>query len=281
MPDHQPPDRWIELTGVVNMRDLGGLPTRDGGRTAYGRVIRSDNLQDLSPADVIELVDRRGVTDILDLRTEAEVEAEGAGPLWRVGSLRHHHHSLIERLAAPAAGIGAVPAGPGAPPGSAWNSVAERPVVREGVGLGRDAAFWAEHYRGYLERRADSVAAALRVIAASPGATIVHCAAGKDRTGTVVALLLDAVGVEHEAIIEDYVSTAGRLQRIIGRLMSTETYAPALRLQVIEDQLPRPESMATILEGVRADHGGGANWLRAHGWTDDEVQGLRARLLES
>ena len=108
-----------------------------------------------------------------------------------------------------------------------------------------------------------------------------HCAAGKDRTGTVVALLLDAVGVEHEAIIEDYVSTAGRLERIIGRLMSTQTYAPALRLQVIEDQLPRPESMTTILEGVRADHGSGANWLRAHGWTDDEVQGLRARLLES
>ena len=41
-------DRWIELDGLVNMRDLGGLPTGDGGHTASGRLIRSDNLQDLS-----------------------------------------------------------------------------------------------------------------------------------------------------------------------------------------------------------------------------------------
>ena len=45
-------ERWIELDGLVNMRDLGGLPTRDGGRTASGRLIRSDNLQDLTDADV-------------------------------------------------------------------------------------------------------------------------------------------------------------------------------------------------------------------------------------
>ena len=62
-------DRWIELDGLVNMRDLGGLPTRDGGRTASGRLIRSDNLQDLTDADVARLVDELGVSDIIDLRT--------------------------------------------------------------------------------------------------------------------------------------------------------------------------------------------------------------------
>lgn len=50
--------RWIDLEGVVNMRDVGGLPTRDGGRTAYGRLIRSDNLQDLTDASVTRLVGR-------------------------------------------------------------------------------------------------------------------------------------------------------------------------------------------------------------------------------
>jgi protein-tyrosine phosphatase len=56
-------DRWIELDGLVNMRDLGGLPTRDGGSTTPGRLIRSDNLQDLSEADVSRLVDELGVSD--------------------------------------------------------------------------------------------------------------------------------------------------------------------------------------------------------------------------
>jgi protein-tyrosine phosphatase len=88
-------DRWIELDGLVNMRDLGGLPTRDGGRTASGRLIRSDNLQDLTDADVTHLVHAVGVSDIIDLRTEVEVHLEGPGPLRRVESLTHHHHSLI------------------------------------------------------------------------------------------------------------------------------------------------------------------------------------------
>ena len=77
-------DRWIELDGLVNMRDLGGLPTRDGGRTASGRLIRSDNLQDLTDADVARLVDELGVSDIIDLRAEVEVHLEGPGPLRRV-----------------------------------------------------------------------------------------------------------------------------------------------------------------------------------------------------
>src|SRR5699024_8239490 len=60
--------RWIELDGVVNMRDLGGLPTRSGGHTLDGRLVRSDNLQDLTPHDVRRLVSEVGVTDIIDLR---------------------------------------------------------------------------------------------------------------------------------------------------------------------------------------------------------------------
>ena len=61
--------RWIDLEGVVNMRDVGGLPTRDGGRTAYGRLIRSDNLQDLTDASVTRLVGDLGVTAGQSLKT--------------------------------------------------------------------------------------------------------------------------------------------------------------------------------------------------------------------
>src|SRR5215468_1154546 len=70
---------WIELDGAVNVRDLGGLPTEDGGKTADGRLLRGDNLQELSPADVATLVDEIGVTTEVDLRSESELAAEGRG----------------------------------------------------------------------------------------------------------------------------------------------------------------------------------------------------------
>ena len=64
---------WIELDGVDNMRDVGGLPTSGGGTVVSGRLIRSDNLQELPPASVRHLVDDLGVTDVVDLRTVVEV----------------------------------------------------------------------------------------------------------------------------------------------------------------------------------------------------------------
>ena len=85
---------WIELDGVVNMRDVGGLPTTDGGQVATGRLLRSDNLQDLTEADIDDLVERVGVTDIVDLRSNVELQLEGPGPL-RARNLTHHHHSLF------------------------------------------------------------------------------------------------------------------------------------------------------------------------------------------
>ena len=227
-------DRWIELDGLVNMRDLGGLPTRDGGRTASGRLIRSDNLQDLTDADVTHLVNAVGVSDIIDLRTEVEVHLEGPGPLRRVESLTHHHHSLIaargeEDLDALAAKALAVP----------WSPDGTR----------RDASFWAEHYLGYLAGRPDSVAAALRVIADAPGAAVVHCAAGKDRTGTVVAMALDVAGVPHDEIVADYVLTAERIEAIIGRLMSRPAYGHAH-----QSQAAPPTQNCPLARGHR--HGG-------------------------
>ena len=224
-------DRWIELDGLVNMRDLGGLPTRDGGRTASGRLIRSDNLQDLTDADVTHLVHAVGVSDIIDLRTEVEVHLEGPGPLRRVESLTHHHHSLIaakgeEDLDALAAKALAVP----------WSPDGTR----------RDASFWAEHYLGYLAARPDSVAAALRVIGDAPGAAVVHCAAGKDRTGTVVAMALDVAGVPHEEIVADYVLTAERIEAIIGRLMSRPAYGHALSCLLYTSPSPRDRTRSRM-----------------------------------
>ena len=74
-------DRWIHLEGTANTRDLGGLPTTDGGRTLPNRILRSDNLQTLSDADVERLVGEIGLREVIDLRTSAEVLLEGRGPL--------------------------------------------------------------------------------------------------------------------------------------------------------------------------------------------------------
>jgi protein tyrosine/serine phosphatase len=258
-------ERWIDLDGLVNMRDLGGLPTRDGGRTASGRLIRSDNLQDLTDADVTRLVEELGVTDVVDLRTDTEVHVEGPGPLHRVEALTHHHHSLIEEKQ----------------PGETVQEVGERALAApERDERPRDARFWAEHYLGYLSRRPDSVAAALRVVADAEGATVVHCAAGKDRTGTVVAMALDVAGVPREEIVADYVLTGERIHDIIGRLMPRESYGAALATQDLEDQRPRAESIEAILDAVHEGWGGAEGWLRDRGWSAEDVERLRARLTE-
>lgn len=258
------PDRWIDLEGVVNMRDVGGLPTSDGGQVASGRLLRSDNLQDLSEADIAHLVDVVGVRDIVDLRSNVEVHLEGPGPL-RARDLAHHHHSLLteddrDDIAADALVL-------------PWSKDSGRPRRPQ-----RDDDYWASHYLGYLADRPDSVSAALKVVAQSQGATIVHCAAGKDRTGTVVALALDAAGVPHKAIIEDYALTAERIERIIARLMPRALYGNALRHQSVADQRPQPETMQTILDTVQSEFGGAAGWLREQGWQDSDIDRLRARL---
>ncbi len=254
--------RWVELEGVVNMRDVGGLPTVDGGEIRPRRLIRSDNLQDLSPAAVETLVADLGVTDIVDLRSDTELHEEGPGPLLRVSTLTHHHHSLLREEG-------------------------RRATVEEALAMPwashldagrRDQGYWAEHYLGYLSDRPDSVAAALHVVATSRGATVVHCAAGKDRTGTVVGIALDVAGVRRDDIIADYALSAERIARIMARLADRPLYGPALSGQPLSDQTPKPESMATILDALHEGFGGSAGWLRAQGWGQDEVDRLSHKL---
>src|SRR3954471_14949944 len=86
---------WIELVGADNARDLGGLPTEDGRVVRPGRLIRSDSLQDLTPADVRRLVDELKVRAVADLRTGVEVAGEGPGPMTRESDVRVEHLSLF------------------------------------------------------------------------------------------------------------------------------------------------------------------------------------------
>ncbi len=253
---------WIDLEGAVNARDLGGLPTGDGRQTVVGRLLRADNLQDLSPADVAKLVDDIGVTTVVDLRSSGELESEGPAPLEAVPDVHHAHHPVLPEI------------------GSATDAIAEALLTR----VQQDRSRFPDdptcgHYLGYLEDRPDQVVGALQTIARDQGTALVHCAAGKDRTGVVVALALTAVGVRPEAVVADYAATSDRVEALLGRLRRSRTYAGDLDGQPVTAHLARPETMAAFLEQMDARYGGVVRWLADHGFGDDDLRLLRAKLL--
>ena len=249
--------------GAANARDLGGLPTRGGDSTKFSRVLRSDNLQDLTADDVELLVGKLGVRDVIDLRSGVEIESEGPGPLNKLDEVAIHRLSLF-----PEAGQRTdVEAADAVLP---WTLPDERDAIWDQTGL---------YYTRYLARRPDSVLAALRTMARSEGVALAHCAAGKDRTGVICAMALSVADVDRDAIVADYVATGERLDAVIGRLRSTPTYAADLDGTSVDEHRPRPEAMYTFLGYLDRECGGPVGWLARHGWTDVDTDALRARLL--
>jgi protein-tyrosine phosphatase len=258
--------RWIDLEGAANARDVAGLPLAGGGTVPPGRLLRSDNLQDLTPGDVARLVDDHGVRAVIDLRTGVEVRLEGPGPLHADGRVVVEHRSLYPEAGEHTDVIEADTIVPWQDGVHGADMPGETPTVRT--------------YFGYMQRRPDSIVGALRTIADPPagGAALVHCAAGKDRTGLVIAFALEAAGVRREAVVADYAATSERIAAIVARLASSPTYARDMAVDDPEHHAARPDSMARILELLDERHGSPAGWLRDHGLEDDALAALRARL---
>jgi protein tyrosine/serine phosphatase len=256
---------WIDLEGAVNVRDVGGLPTIDGGETVYGRLLRSENLQELTPDDVTRLVGEFGVTTIVDLRSTLEVTTEGPGPLREVPGVRHAHHPVLTEFLDASDTIKA------ALLTSAIEADRERYPDDTMCG----------HYLGYLDNRPEEVTGALRAIATAPGAAIVHCAAGKDRTGVIIALALTVAGVDPEVIVADYVATNDRLDAIVGRLSRSRMYAGDVNSRPVGAHAAREETMRAFLDQLGVRYGGLDSWLAAHGFAGDEAGALRARLRQA
>jgi protein-tyrosine phosphatase len=269
---------WIELEGLVNLRDVGGMPTTDGGSIAAGRLLRSDNLQDLTPADIAELR-RRGLTDVVDLRSDVESMSEGPGPITREDGVTVHHHSLFtdtgradsDGVDPNGADTAASSVDTATAPAAALPWVGRKPSAVHDI---PDTSY----YLSYLVDRPDSVLAALRVIADADGATLVHCAAGKDRTGTVVALALLVAGADPTAVIADYAASSERIERVVQRLMATRTYADNLRNRPLDSHRSRPETMQGVIEHLDTEHGGVEKLLATIGWTPADTVRLRAKL---
>ena len=256
---------WIELEGAVNARDLGGLPTTDGGSTVHGRLLRSENLQELTPGDVSRLVEELGLTTVIDLRSTNEVTIEGPAPLDALSGVRHAHHPVLKEFLD-------------------VSDTLKAALLTESIEADRERYPddpMCGHYLGYLENRPEEVVGALRAIATAPGAAIVHCAAGKDRTGVVVALALTVAGVEPQAIIDDYMATDDRLEAIVARLSRSRMYAGDVTSRPVKAHAPRAETMKAFLEQLTVRYGGIDAWLTGNGFGAAEIAALRAKLRQA
>ena len=197
-------ERWIELVGACNVRDLGGLPLRDGGVTRSGIVLRADALDGLGPDDVVALADTFGLRHIIDLRSEGERLERGRGPLGE----RDITYTEVEVV--PSDLLGA------------------RQAAREQRFAAGDApdVIMAEGYVHLLDLGGPAFARSLNALTVDGGTpALFHCSAGKDRTGVLAALLLDLAGVEHDAIAADYALTEERIEAVFGRLRGAEWFA--------------------------------------------------------
>jgi protein-tyrosine phosphatase len=171
-------ERRIPFEGITNLRDLGGYPTVDGGVTKWGRVFRADALHKLTSVD-LERFRELGVTTVYDLRSDAE-RAEFPNP---VPSL---HLSIVGRPR---------DREPSQPP--------PEMIARNGEELLRDT------YVGALTHSAGEIGSIVRGLS-DPHLTpaVFHCHGGKDRTGIVAAVLLLALGVDREIVLDDYEATS-------------------------------------------------------------------------
>ncbi|MEN3267792.1 MAG: protein-tyrosine phosphatase [Pseudonocardia sp.] len=243
-------ERWLTFEGLDNVRDIGGLPLRGGGTTRPGLLLRSASLHHCTPADVEHLVDVFGLRLVLDLRTPREIEQDGPTALARAG---------VETVA-----LSFLPEQGRTLPETDDDT---DPLVR--------------NYLGYLSDRGENVVTAVRLLAAPDvGPSLVHCAAGKDRTGVLVALMLDAAGVERDAVVADYALSAEQVEALFRR-WTTASGEPMP--EDIARHLPRAEAMAAVLAHLDAEYGanssgGAAGWLRANGLDEESLTRLRARL---
>jgi hypothetical protein len=234
------------VVGLRNLRDVGGVPAAAGRRVAYGRLYRSDAPIVGDPDPNLRPWPPRTVIDLRSPR-----ESDGIHP-----------------LASPHTRVVTVPLFGALEPARAATETDDLPTA----------------YRRLLRSSAGNLIAVLRAIAAGPTPVLLHCAAGKDRTGVATAVALAAVGVAPDAIIADYLRTEASLDGMLDRLAlgwSEEIRHVKVRWLSVE----RPDLMAAppaaiqaVLESLGDWPDATRGWLRAHGLTECERRRLIDRL---
>jgi len=240
--------RWVDIEGMHNVRDLGGVPVRDG-ETAFGVVLRGETPVNLTPLGAQQFR-ARGIRHVLDLREPDERELDGDGPL-----ASEFQHSNPFQECVPLAG----------------SAVADDPIGRVHA-----AEAIADRYTAYLHNGSFRLAEALARSAWSTSAMYVHCAVGKDRTGVVSALLLKLAGAHDDDVIDDHLLTTERVRPVLLRLGSRPAYAHLAEPDWTA-QKPSADAMMLFLAHLRAQ-GGARAWMLHHDTDSETLDRLTARL---
>jgi len=248
LPEH--PDRRVAFVGAFNFRDLGGYQGLDGRSVRWRTLYRADALHRLED-DELDVLGQLGVRSVLDLRTLGEIgrgrlEADHLG-------IVHHHLPVLNETWAPA-------------------ELDENADASEILG---------SLYVQMLDVVAPALAGALELLAATDNVPAVfHCAAGKDRTGVLAALVLALLGVADELIVADYALTAGAMERLRDRLRTDNPEGLTAMNDQPEAYLAAPAgAMEHFLSHVHTAHGSAAGYVRDIGVDDEVVARLRTGLL--
>jgi protein-tyrosine phosphatase len=244
--------RRLLWDACLNVRDLGGFDTRDGGVTRRGAIVRMDNPVRLT-AEGAEALVAYGVRTVIDLRTPVELTIDP--PQF----------------------------GTGAPRGDAVVSVhAPFGTNEEWEGLGvEDLEPASARYLRVLEAFPGRVATVVRAIADAPaGGIAIHCHSGKDRTGLIVALLLALVGVAPKEIAADYALSSAWLAPATEAWLEHGPGTREEREREVARTWTYSEVMFGVLDGLEERYGGAAGYLRWAGVEPEVLARLRARLVE-
>ncbi|CAL9361284.1 tyrosine-protein phosphatase [Streptomyces sp. enrichment culture] len=260
------PSTEPELTGVRNFRDVGGLPTVDGRRVRPGVLFRSGHLAHATAEDAAFL-SSLGLHTVFDFRNAADQKLEG--PDVALPGVRNVNLPLSD----PADGA------------EFWRMVRDgdleqlRSILADGKGADRMIA----SYRATIKGRTAEHSQVLHALAQESVPALMHCAAGKDRAGLSVAVTLLAVGVERDAIFEDYLKSNERHRRY--KVQRNGDSASAYSPEVMDLLNPlfdaRAEYLTAALETIEETWGGVDAYLeRGLALAPATRERLRARLLD-
>jgi protein-tyrosine phosphatase len=236
------PGRRLELAGVLNLRDLGNYPVADGGSVRWRALLRSDALHQLD-ADGLAVLASLDLRTVLDLRTEPETLA---APSMLAGlAARTTHISILS------------------------GDLQALPLELDAI------------YRYMVGDCAAAIAEAIKVLCAADAfPALVHCSAGKDRTGIVIALVLAALGVPDEVIAADYALSARYLDPdstpAIGQLQASTGLGDSLTRPLLTSP---PALILEVLGWVREASGSVDGYLAGHGVSLAELDQLRSALV--
>ncbi len=229
--------RHIRLPGTRNLRDVGGYPARGGRRTRWRTLLRTDALDVIPPSSRQALIDI-GLRSVIDLRWPHEL-VEAPSVFATEARVRYRSIPLLEDDPTPAIGLAAT-------------------------------------YRHMLDERGPQLADVARTLLEPEGLpAVIGCAAGKDRTGVTIALLLSAVGVPTDVIVADYTMTGTAFARPNGH----DPHLVDWRAGPLDLDCP-PAYMEAMLEHLAVRHGGAGRLLIRNGLSPADVSLLAERLTE-